>query len=207
MSVEKAIFDPNRGAIRYFPSALIATSMRILIESVKKGLNVAARSLMSISEYMKNIHKISERLRDLLAEVVSDMRSNMVFLAPVLAGIVVGLASMITIILNTLQNLINTTNDAELAGLGNIINITSIFNVNAMIPPYFIQASIGIYIIEIIFILSGTLVTIDAGKDRLREKNELYKDLLRGLTLYLITALVSTLALVGLASFALSSIS
>jgi len=36
MNVERAIFDSRRGAINYYPSDLIATSMRILIESSKK---------------------------------------------------------------------------------------------------------------------------------------------------------------------------
>ena len=43
----------------------------------------------------------------MLAEVVSDMRSNMTFLAPLLAGIVVGLAAMITIILNVLEGMMS----------------------------------------------------------------------------------------------------
>jgi hypothetical protein len=38
MSLESAIFNKKRGAIIFFPSQLIATSMKILIESVKKGL-------------------------------------------------------------------------------------------------------------------------------------------------------------------------
>jgi hypothetical protein len=58
MSVENALFNPKRGAIVFYPSHLIETSMRILIESSKKGLQVAARSLMSISDYVKNIRKI-----------------------------------------------------------------------------------------------------------------------------------------------------
>jgi len=207
MSIEKAIFNPKRGAIIYYPSALISTSMRILIESVKKGLQVAARSLMSISEYIKNIKKINERLRDLLAEVVSDMRSNMVFLAPLLAGIVVGLASMITTILNKLQTLTTSgQGGTELAGLGSIGNITNIFDVTLMIPPYFIQASIGIYIVEIIFILTATLVTVDSGRDPLREKHELSRNLLKGISLYIITALLSILALSVLAGIALGGL-
>ena len=68
MSLEEAIFNLNRGAIIYYPSNLISTSMRILIESVKKGLKIAAQSLMSISEYLKNINKVEQRLKDLLAE-------------------------------------------------------------------------------------------------------------------------------------------
>ena len=102
MSVEKAIFDPRRGAIIYYPSDLIATSMRILVESAKKGSKIAAISMMSISEYIRNIQKITSRLRDMLAEVISDMRSNMSFLAPLLSGVVVGLAAMITSILKRL---------------------------------------------------------------------------------------------------------
>jgi Flp pilus assembly protein TadB len=105
MSVEDAIFNKSRGAINYYPSDLVRTSMEILVESVKKGLQVGARALMSISQYVKNIHKVNERLKDLLADIISEMRSNMSFLAPLLAAIVIGLASMITLILGNLESL------------------------------------------------------------------------------------------------------
>lgn len=201
MPLERAIFDEKRGAIIYYPSALIATSMRILVESVKKGLNVAARSLMSISEYLKNIQKINQRLRDIMAETISDMRSNMTFLAPLLAGIVVGLSSMITLILNKLQSVQSATGSVK--GAFSFATIPKLFNVSSMIPPYFIQIAIGIYIVEIIFILTGTLVTVDSGKDPLKEKASLAKNLKIGISLYLITALVSILALTILSAIAL----
>lgn len=199
MSVEKAIFDAKRGAINYYPSELIATSMRVLIEASKKGLKIAAVSLISISEYVKNIQKISERLRDMLAEIISDMKSNMTFLAPLLSGIVVGLAAMITSILSKL-NLANLTEEGA-EGLGNLSDILSIFDLTKMIPPYFLQIAIGIYIIQIIFILTRALVAIDSGEDKLQKTNLIGKNLMKGITLYFITALVSTLSL-----FALSSI-
>ncbi len=134
MSIETAIFDPRRGALIFYPSNLIGTSMRILIESAKKGLKVAAQSLMSISEYVRNIQKINERLRDLLADVVSDMRSNMTFLAPLLAGIVVGLTAMITGILSQLKELTEGGAEGAITGLGNLGTITQLFNVENMIP-------------------------------------------------------------------------
>lgn len=207
MSLETAIFDKKRGALSYYPSALIATSMRILVESTKKGLKVAAQSLMSISEYVKNIQKINQRLRDLLAEIVSDMKSNMTFLAPLLAGIVVGLAAMITTILNKLQSIQALTETGDsLGSFGSLGTVTQLFNLTEMIPPYFLQITVGVYIIQIIFILTSALVTVDAGKDQLKEKNELSKNLRVGLFLYLLTALVSTLALTALASVALGSL-
>jgi len=206
MSLEQAVFNERRGGIIYYPSSLIKMSMKILVESVKKGLKVAARSLMSISEYVKNIRKINERLRDLLAEVVSDMKSNMTFLAPLLAGIVVGLASMITLILNKLQIMASLGAETEIAGFGNMAGITQIFDITKMIPPYFLQIAIGIYIIEIIFILTGTLVTVDAGEDKLKKKYDISRYLKFGSLLYLITALVSVLVLSILAAVALAGI-
>ncbi len=206
MSVEEAIFNKKRGAIIFFPSALIATSMRILVESVKKGLEVAARSLMSISEYVKNIQKIDERLRDLLAEIISDMKSNMTFLAPLLAGIIVGLSTMITSILNKIKDLTVSQAVGDTSGLSSILNIANLFDVSAMIPPYFIQVSVGLYIVEIIFILTITLVTINSGKDPLQEKYELAKNLKRGIYLYTITALIAILALSILSAVALPNL-
>jgi len=204
MSLEDAIFNPKRGALVYYPSNLIATSMRILVEGAKKGLNVAAQSLMSISEYVRNIQKINQRLRDLLADVVSGMKSNMVFLAPLLAGIIVGLASMITGILGKLKEMTALGGgETAVAGFGSVGGITELFDVVNMIPPYFLQIAIGIYIIQIIFILTRTLVTIDSGEDRLKQTYDISKNLIRGSILYLITALISIVALSALAGVAL----
>ena len=202
MSVEEAIFNQQRGAIIYFPSSLIRTSMRILVESVKKGLNVAARALMSISEYVKNIHKVNERLRDLLADVVSGMKSNMTFLAPVLAGIVVGLASMITLIVNKLQTMM-VSGAVSTDQLGTFAGVADILKIEAMIPPYWLQLAVGIYLIEIIFILTRTLVSVESGVDTLSEQYEISKNLSSAMGLYIIISLVAIIALTLLAGLAL----
>jgi len=204
MNLEDAIFERRRGTIMYYPSNLIATSMRILVESVKKGLKVAAQSLMSISDYIRNINKINERLKDLLADIVSDMKSNMTFLAPLLAGVVIGLASMITGILIQLKGLIaGGEADALPGGAFDVAGVLSLFEVTNMIPPYFLQITIGIYIIQVIFILTGTLVTIDSGEDKLKQTHDISKNLIRGCILYLVISLVSILALYSLTKIAL----
>jgi len=204
MSVEAAIFDKRRGAINQYPSDLIATSMRILIEAAKKGLKVAAVSLMSISEYVKNVQKITDRLRDLLAEIISDIKSNMTFLAPLLSGVVVGLAAMITTILTKLN--ISELQGNNVSGLGNLASILSLFNVSNMIPPYYLQIAIGVYMVQIIFILTGTLVTINSGEDKLEKANSTGKNLMKGVMLYFVVSMVSTIALFVLSSVVLGSL-
>ncbi len=208
MSVERAIFDPKMGAMINYSSGIIATSMHILVESVKKGLRVAAESLMSISEYVKNIKKINERLKDLLADIISDMKSNMTFLAPVLAGFVVGLASMITLILTKLTYIITSAsaNQQDLSGLGTVNTIVNLFQVQNLISPYALQVCVGIYIIEIVFILTKTLVTVDAGEDKLKETYEIARNLRSAGWLYIIVGLVAIIGLSLVASMALVNI-
>ncbi len=207
MSVEQAIFSRERGAIKHFPSDLIKTAMEILIESVKKGLHAAAKAMMSISQYVKNIHTIDERLKDLLADITSGMRSNMVFLAPLLSAIVIGLAGMITQILNQLLSMIQLGELGETTIFGvSTSTITTLFNVSVMIPPYALQIIVGIYMIEIIFILTKALVMIESGEDRLKEKYELALNLKRAMMLYVVTALISIIALSALAVISVSGL-
>ncbi|MBI5803480.1 hypothetical protein HY448_02230, partial [Candidatus Pacearchaeota archaeon] len=201
MNVERAIFDSKRGAIIQYPSALIATSMRILIESSKKGLKIAALSLMSISQYIKNIQKITQRLRDMLAEIISDMKSNITFLAPLLLGIVIGLAAMITAILNILNLSGLSESGSQISTFSNLLNI---FDLTKMISPYFLQITIGIYLIEMIFILTRTLVTIDSGEDKLQNTNQIARNLKSGVVFYVITAFISITLLFALSSIVVS---
>lgn len=198
MNLERALFDPRRGAVVFYPSQLVATSMRILIESVKKGLRVAARSLMSISDYVKNIKKINMRLNDLLADIISDMKSNMTFLAPLLSGIIVGLAGMITTILFSLDSMFTPESLAGASGAGGMMDIGQIlgmFNPVLMIPTYWLQIAIGIYLIEIVFILTSTLVTIKSGRDSLQQTSETGKNLRTTMILYMVIALGAIIGL------------
>jgi hypothetical protein len=205
MNLERALFDPRRGAVVFYPSELVATSMRILVESVKKGLQVAARSLMSISDYVKNIKKINARLNDLLADIISDMKSNMTFLAPLLSGIIVGLAGMITTILGSLDFMMAGGSGG--AGLSeNISDIMGMFDPVLMIPTYWLQIVIGIYLIEIVFILTSTLVTIKSGRDPLQVTAETGRNLKMTMILYSVVAIGAIIGLTIVGAIALAGI-
>jgi hypothetical protein len=99
MSLEQAIFDPEHGALRQYPSDLIETSMKVLVESARKGPLVAAQALINISRYVREMHSVDERLKDLMADTISSMNSQIKFLTPVIAAIVIGITSMVTTIL------------------------------------------------------------------------------------------------------------
>ncbi|MFH2021155.1 MAG: hypothetical protein ABIJ34_07075 [archaeon] len=169
MGVEDAIFDSRHGAINKFPSSLIESSMKVFIESAKKGPDVAAESLINISTYIKEMHRVDERLQDLMAETTSSMQSQINFLTPLISGIVIGLTSMITTILGQLTNQMGTfTQDSGIAGGASGGSILELFQDS--IPTYYFQLVVGIYVIEITYILTQMLNTLINGYDPLNEK-------------------------------------
>ncbi len=196
MSVKESIFDNKRGAILAFPSTLIESSMKVLVESARKGPQVVAKCLVSISVYMERIHQVEERLKDLLAEITTSMKSQISFLTPMIAGVVVGIGSMITSIIGRLSTRIGTFTEGGATSENvpfNVQNLVGIFPTDKLMPPYFFQIVVGLYVIEIIIILTFLSNAIENGGDKLTEKNRLGKNLYTSTFFYCILAFVITL--------------
>ncbi|MEK6938389.1 MAG: hypothetical protein AABX04_05070, partial [Nanoarchaeota archaeon] len=190
MGLEQAIFDPKVGAISAYPSKVIESSMKVLVESAKKGPLIAAQALLSMSRYIKEIHTVEERLKDLMAEVLSSMNSQIKFLTPAIAGIVVGITSMIATILTKLSaQLGQFAQDNEPGMMGGML---SIFGVG--IPTFHFQIVVGIYIVQITYILVVLANGIDNGADKLAERYSLGKNLIRSTLLYCIISGVVVVA-------------
>ncbi len=187
MGLDQALFDSNVGAVRAYPSKVIESSMKVLVESIKKGPRIAAQALLSMSRYMKEIRRVEERLNDLMADVLSSMSSQIKFLTPAIAGIVVGITSMIATILTKLSaQLQQIASRGE--QLGSSQDLLSIFGIG--IPTFHFQIVVGFYIIEIIFILTILSNGIQNGADKLGERYSLGKNLVNSTLLYCILAAI-----------------
>ncbi|MFA6461927.1 MAG: hypothetical protein WCV90_06690 [Candidatus Woesearchaeota archaeon] len=186
MGLEQAIFDPKVGALTSYPSKVIESSMKVLVESAKKGPLIAAQALLSMSRYIKEIHTVDERLKDLMAEVLSSMNSQIKFLTPAIAGIVVGITSMISTILTKLSAQLATfSQNGDQGMMGGML---SIFGIG--IPTFHFQIVVGVYIVEIAYILTILANGIDNGADKLAERYALGKNLVRSTLLYSFIAIV-----------------
>ena len=184
MGLEQALFDPKVGAIVSFPSNVIESSMKVLIESIKKGPRIAAQALLSMSRYIKEIHRVEERLKDLMADVISSMKAQVKFLTPAIAGIVIGITSMISAILTRLAGQLTqfADNSQTAGGVGGVSGMLSIFGIG--IPTYFFQIVVGVYIVQIVYILTVLSNGIENGADKLGERYSLGKNLVNSTLLY-----------------------
>lgn len=193
MSVEEAIFDKKRGALVFYPSSLIESSMKVLVESSKKGPIVASQAVINVSEYIKQIHRVDERLKDLMADTISSLNSQISFLTPSIAGIVIGITSMITTILGSLKDqmkLLTGSVDAGGVPTGPGLGSINDLGFGLGIPTFFFQIIVGVYVVQIIYIMTIIVNGVRNGADPLNEKYMIGKNLISSVTLYVLISLV-----------------
>ncbi len=95
LTLDKALFDPIYGALKYCPSKMINSSMKLLVDSVSLGVQVAARTLISLSMQVANSEKVTKMLRALISEITGMMQSMAVFIAPIVLGITTSLQKVV----------------------------------------------------------------------------------------------------------------
>ena len=141
-----------------------------------------------------------------MADVISDLKQQMNILAPAISGIVVGVTSMIISIMNELSGILeglpqlNPTQSGNPAG-----NFLQQFGDS--IPPYYFQIIIGVYLVQVIYIMSILINDIEFGSDKLSEKYLIGSNLIQSTIVYIIIAIIITAVFTFLAQSIIGSIS
>lgn len=197
MSMKEAIFNEKNGAILGSPSPLVESSMEILIEASRKGPKIVSQSLITISNYVESINRVNERLKDLMSEVVSSMKSQISLMTPAIAGIVVGISSMIVgiiVSLNVRFAELSLNAGPEALGAGGIGTLVNIFGIEGIIPGYWFQLVVGLYVVQLTYILTKLQNGIENGEDPIMDRYLLGKNMYRSVFLYItISVIVSIL--------------
>jgi len=116
-----------------------------------------------------------------MADVISSMKAQVKFLTPAIAGIVIGITSMISTILTKLSAQL-TSFAAQGEQSGGWADMLKIFGIG--IPTFHFQVIVGIYIVQIAFILTSLVSGIENGSDKLGERYALGKGLISSTFLF-----------------------
>lgn len=205
MTVDAAIFDPNFGAVRDVPSEIIRSGMRIIVDSVQLGVNVAATSLINLSMQLRNSQKIDESLRRLLEDVTQMLKTMGTFIAPIVLGVVTSLQKIILSSISSNCSVQSASSPAQsavagssLSGLGSASNISQLFcNINPaqVVSPGTFMLLIGIYVIEVVIILAYFNSQIEDTNNPLHTYTSIAYSLPIAIAIFVITSYIATTAL------------
>jgi len=191
MTLEAAIFDKTFGALRLVPSQIIRSGMQFLVDSVDLGVDVAARSLISLSLQLRNSEKINESLRKLLQDVTVMLSTMASFIAPIVLGVV---SAMQRLIITSIASQGGSGVDPGAAagtggglgglgggGFGNLFNPAALEK--AAEPGLFILI-LGIYVLEVVILLSYFNAQIEDTDNELHNYTSIAKNVPLAVILY-----------------------
>ncbi|NMJ76904.1 hypothetical protein GLU64_00625 [Nanohaloarchaea archaeon] len=189
MTFEQAVFDDRYGALRQFPSQLIETVMNAILKSSKKGTGLASGTMLTISRYLKNVHETEEKLNELMEESTTTIQLLAYMLSPVISGVAVGMSQTI---ITAMYQLSGSVPDVEggAGGLGGGGMGSMLDGLDNAIPPELLQMVIGVYLIQLLYILGTFYMKIVHGEDVTYKNIFIGKVMIIGLTLYVITLMI-----------------
>ena len=188
LTLRKAIFSEKEGAIRYFPSRLIYSVLKTLVEASLKGTKIVSEIMLSISQYLNNLHKTQKSIEDKFSEVVSTMQMQAKILLPLITGIMVTLSYVLLEMMKFMEEALSGLT-VESAATQYMFFISLWKNVHMSAADF--QIAIGIYTLETIIILSWFINGVSVGVDKISFYDTAYRNLIIGCVLYILICLSS----------------
>jgi len=187
-SFVSAIFDERVGAIKEYPSRMLHAMMSVIAEIGEKGSIYLSHALDVMSKYLSDAKEVTEKTQSILEEVSYDVKIQSLVLAPLTAGIVVGLTILTLAIFfylgGSLQNL-----QEFFGGMGGLKDVASgsifgIFNFTNLISAACFQLIVGIYLLQVSWLMAYFYGELIHGDDEISKSLVFAKTLLIALILY-----------------------
>ena len=197
-SLRDAIFG-REGAIYHYPSRLIHSVVKAIIDAAEKGTEIISSIMLNISRYLEDMHKLQNEIEEKFSDLVGSMRMQAKILIPFLCGIMNVLAYMMIKVIAQIGAAMRALPATE-TSVPYASFLASLWQGLSITPASF-QIVMSIYALEAISILSWLINGIIVGEDEISLHYTIGKNLLFGGILYL---LITLIGLVTIAPFALS---
>jgi hypothetical protein len=202
LSFYDSIFDIRYGALSRIPSSQLRATMELLYEASSQSPTEASIITGIVARYFLLISKVKERIKDLVAEDLSQLKSLLRILAPIILGIISAVSVMIIEVLYELSfqfkqisslSLSNSSVSQYISTLPGII--FNIFNLNSLVSPASMILIIGIFNAAIAFVIVYAINSIENSGDKLSFYYYLYKYYIVNILIFFIFSTLSTIAL------------
>ncbi|MCD6246812.1 MAG: hypothetical protein J7J87_00045 [Candidatus Diapherotrites archaeon] len=200
MPLYSAFFDHRFGAAERQPSNIIKTGLRLALDAVALGVNIAARSLISFALQLENSERVAKLLKSLVKDITTMMMTMGVIITPVVLGIT---TTLYKIVVQTAikvvesgvfekvrsQTLITRSMPGPFTR-ANILDWIKVDAITQIAEPLLFILIVGIYVMEIVLIIIYFATKLEEDNNLLVKVN-IAKYLPVALIIYVITVMFS----------------
>ncbi|MGC9079717.1 MAG: hypothetical protein ACP5G1_03215, partial [Nanopusillaceae archaeon] len=195
-----SIFDPNKGAIGLVPSDNLRIAMEVIYEGSLLSSEQASVISSIVAKYLVMISKLKERIKDLVADDISQLKNLLRLTAPAILGIITGVSIIIIEVLYKLSIQLNEITQSYGGSIGEYKSymeglpqmILDMFNLSGIVSPSTIIIIIGIFNVLIAIAIIYMINSIEDSGDKISLYYRIYKDSIKNSLLYFVFSLMSS---------------
>ncbi len=199
MTFRESLFDDSYGAVRQYPTKTVRAVMKAMTASAEKGTSMTATAAITISRYMDKLSRTQRKLEDLLESSTSTIQLLAYLLGPVISGVAVGMSQ---VIIASISNLTRRFTELESQGPASTGVPDLPFDSASVVSPEAVQMVVGIYLIQLLYILGNFYMKITHGKNQTYRQLFTGKVMVSGMIFYTMTTLLISLVFTGILSSA-----
>ena len=162
-NLRDAMFNSEYGSLNYVYSDRVKAIMRLFVEGIQKSQKAVSISIIRIADHLKELQAVEKKIKDMLFTLTSTLRSTVAVFAPLIGGITLAITKLISNVLSGLSSKLSSFDLSSSAV--SLPGVSDSFTIENIRPEYFVLV-IGIYILELIFLLVRFTNGIDDGDDK-----------------------------------------
>ncbi len=163
-TISQALFSTEYGSLRHVYSSRIHSIMRLFVEGIKKSQRSVSISLVKLADHLKELQKVELNIKETLQTLTSTLRSTATLFAPMIAGVTLSITQLISVIISKMSAEMKESSFSFTSSSSMVSGITNTFSLENIEPSFFVLV-IGIYIIELVILLTRFTNGIDEGDD------------------------------------------
>jgi hypothetical protein len=205
MTFKRALYDKEYGLLKYYPSVLIDEVMKILADASEKSAVLLGTISKTIASYLDNVYAIEAKIRELLEETRSSIRMQANFIIPMITGIVGALGIFILNVLRILAEklakieeslgiqMVSQSGSAATQFINYLVG-----DFTKVVPMTVLQATVGIYTVEVVILFAMLLSGIENGFDKTARDWEINQTLIKAIIVYGVVNLFALIVFQGM---------
>ncbi len=162
-NIRDALFSTEYGSLKHVYSDRVKAIMRLFVEGIQKSQRAVSISLIKIADHLKELQEVEKKIRESLYALTSTLRSTAALFAPLIAGVTLAITKLITNIIASMAGKIPA--DTIDTGGSVLSTVSESFTLENIRPEFFVLV-VGIYIVELVFLLTRFTNGIDEGDDK-----------------------------------------
>jgi hypothetical protein len=156
------LYSLEYGAFKHVYSHRIKAILRLFVQGSKKSQRAVSASLIRIADHLKQLQDVEKKITDMLYELTSTLRSTLLVFAPLIAGVTLSITTLISTIIESIQA--QQSSESTLGISSSLPASAGSFMMENIRPEFFILV-IGVYLVELVLLLTRFINGLNEGDD------------------------------------------